>query len=81
MSAIDENHLHADPGIDGHHPHHGVTVGARRAGPLQRERATTIFQKGAAGRRPRTWLRLTPHGREAFAGHVAALQELAALAH
>ena len=49
MSAIDENHLHADPGIDGHHPHHGAPVGAGAAGPLQRERATTIFQKGAPG--------------------------------
>ncbi|HEY2571288.1 MAG TPA: aminomethyl-transferring glycine dehydrogenase subunit GcvPB, partial [Solirubrobacteraceae bacterium] len=51
MSAIDENHLHADPGIDGHHPHHGAPLGAGAAGPLQRERATTIFQKGAPGRR------------------------------
>jgi glycine dehydrogenase subunit 2 len=49
MSAIDENHLHADPGIDGHHPHHSAGAGA--LGPLQRERATTIFQKGAPGRR------------------------------
>ena len=49
MSTIDENHLHADPGIDGHHPHH--SSGAAAAGPLQRERATTIFQKGAPGRR------------------------------
>ncbi|MEA2140465.1 MAG: glycine dehydrogenase subunit 2 [Solirubrobacteraceae bacterium] len=49
MSAIDENHLHADPGIDGHHPHHPTSAAA--AGPLQRERATTIFQKGAPGRR------------------------------
>jgi glycine dehydrogenase subunit 2 len=48
MSAIDENHLHADPGIDGHHPH-ARHVGA--ATPLQRERARTIFQKGAPGRR------------------------------
>jgi glycine dehydrogenase subunit 2 len=51
VSAIDENHLHADPGIESHHPHHGVAVGAAAAGPLQRERATTIFQKGAPGRR------------------------------
>ena len=51
MSSIDENHLHADPGIGGHHPHHGAPVGATAAGPLQRERATTIFQKGAPGRR------------------------------
>ncbi len=49
MSAISENHLHADPGIDGHHPHHGD--GAAALGPLQRERARTIFQKGAPGRR------------------------------
>jgi glycine dehydrogenase subunit 2 len=51
MSAIDENHLHADPGIEAHHPHRGAAVGAAAAGPLQRERATTIFQKGAPGRR------------------------------
>ena len=49
MSAIDENHLHADPGIDGHHPHHPATAAA--AGPMQRERARTIFQKGSPGRR------------------------------
>jgi DNA-binding MarR family transcriptional regulator len=34
-------------------------------------------RKGALGRRPRTWFRLTPAGRAAFAGHVAALQQLA----
>jgi glycine dehydrogenase subunit 2 len=53
VSEIDENHLHADPGIDGHHPHHGLTAAAGGPGetPLQRERARTIFQKGAAGRR------------------------------
>jgi glycine dehydrogenase subunit 2 len=49
VSAIDENHLHADPGIDGHHPQHGD--GPAALGPLQRERARTIFQKGAPGRR------------------------------
>ncbi len=50
---IDENHLHSDPGIDGHHPHHGldVAVGGPGESPLQRQRATTIFQKGAPGRR------------------------------
>jgi DNA-binding MarR family transcriptional regulator len=37
-------------------------------------------RKGAVGRRPRTWFRLTPRGREAFASHLAALQELAAAA-
>jgi glycine dehydrogenase subunit 2 len=53
VSGIDENHLHSDPGIDGHHPHHGldVAVGGRGESPLQRQRATTIFQKGAPGRR------------------------------
>ncbi|HUA73314.1 MAG TPA: aminomethyl-transferring glycine dehydrogenase subunit GcvPB [Solirubrobacteraceae bacterium] len=53
MSEIDENHLHADPGIEANHPHHGlaVAVGGPGESPLQRERATTIFQKGAPGRR------------------------------
>ncbi|HEV2974080.1 MAG TPA: aminomethyl-transferring glycine dehydrogenase subunit GcvPB, partial [Solirubrobacteraceae bacterium] len=53
MSAIDENHLHADPGIDGHHPHHGLRAAAGGPGetPLQRDRARTIFEKGAPGRR------------------------------
>jgi glycine cleavage system P protein (glycine dehydrogenase) subunit 2 len=48
MSTIDENHLHADPGIDGHHP---VAPHAMTATPQQRERARTIFEKGAPGRR------------------------------
>jgi glycine dehydrogenase subunit 2 len=60
MSPIDENHLHADPGIDGHHPPHGAerpggaatrAAGGAGATPLQREPATTIFEKGAPGRR------------------------------
>ncbi len=53
-TSIDENHLHADPGIDGHHPHHGLAAPPAHgavASPLQRERARTIFQKGAPGRR------------------------------
>ncbi|HTD09421.1 MAG TPA: aminomethyl-transferring glycine dehydrogenase subunit GcvPB [Solirubrobacteraceae bacterium] len=49
MSAIDENHLHADPAIEAHHPYAGAT-GALMP-PLQREPARTIFQKGAPGRR------------------------------
>lgn len=36
--------------------------------------------KGYVGKRPRTWYRLTPAGREAFAGHLAALQQIAAQA-
>jgi len=53
VSQIDENRLHADPGIDGRHPHHGHAAPTSSAGatPLQRERARTIFQKGARGRR------------------------------
>jgi glycine dehydrogenase subunit 2 len=51
MSAIDDRRLHADPGIDGRRPHHEVAVGGEGATPMQRERAQTIFEKGAAGRR------------------------------
>ena len=35
------------------------------------------LRKGAVGRRPRTWLRLTDTGRAAFARHMAGLAELA----
>ncbi len=55
MSTIDENHLHADPGIEVHpeqHNHHaGPPARAGAPTPLQRDSARTIFQKGAAGRR------------------------------
>jgi DNA-binding MarR family transcriptional regulator len=34
-------------------------------------------RKGAVGRRPRTWFRLTPNGRDAFQAHVAWLQQAA----
>lgn len=34
-------------------------------------------RKGAVGRRPRTWFRLTPEGREAFQAHIAWLQQAA----
>lgn len=34
-------------------------------------------RKGAVGRRPRTWFRLTPTGRRAFDAHVAWLQQAA----
>jgi DNA-binding MarR family transcriptional regulator len=33
--------------------------------------------KGYAGKRPRTWLRLTPDGRDAFARHLEALRDIA----
>ncbi|MEU2202428.1 transcriptional regulator [Isoptericola sp. NPDC019482] len=35
-------------------------------------------RKGAVGRRPRTWLRLTPKGRRAFRDHLDALRDIAA---
>jgi DNA-binding MarR family transcriptional regulator len=38
------------------------------------------MRKGAANGRPRTWIRLTGRGRQAFAAHVAALREIASLA-
>jgi DNA-binding MarR family transcriptional regulator len=34
-------------------------------------------EKGRVGRRPRTWLGLTPAGRRAFADHIRALQAIA----
>jgi glycine dehydrogenase subunit 2 len=49
MNPIDENHLHADPGIEARHPRPSVEAGA--VPPLQRDAARTIFQKGAPGRR------------------------------
>ena len=35
-------------------------------------------RKGYVGKRPRTWLSLTPDGRAAFRRHVAVLQQIAA---
>ncbi|MFF2960583.1 winged helix-turn-helix domain-containing protein [Streptomyces sp. NPDC057963] len=37
-------------------------------------------RKGYVGKRPRTWLSLTPAGRLALARHIAALQDIAATA-
>lgn len=37
-------------------------------------------RKGYVGKRPRTWLSLTPRGRFAFHEHVAVLQEIASTA-
>ncbi|MEU2856450.1 transcriptional regulator [Streptomyces syringium] len=34
-------------------------------------------RKGHVGKTPRTWLALTPAGRDALAGHLAALQRIA----
>lgn len=38
------------------------------------------IRKGYMGKRPRTWLRLTPVGRQAFDSHVVALRALLAQA-
>ena len=35
-------------------------------------------RKGYVGKRPRTWLRLSPEGRRALLAHLAALRDLAA---
>ncbi len=60
MSPIDENHLHADPGIEAHEPSHNghgaaatatISAPTTSSAPLQRQGARTIFQKGAPGRR------------------------------
>jgi glycine dehydrogenase subunit 2 len=52
MSAIDENHLHADPAIEVHPDLAGPPVAlAAGPSPMQRNGAVTIFQKGAPGRR------------------------------
>jgi glycine dehydrogenase subunit 2 len=48
---VSDNGLHRDPGIEAHEPHHDVPVAGQGATPMQRDRATTIFEKGAAGRR------------------------------
>lgn len=37
-------------------------------------------RKGQVGRRPRTWLSLTPVGRRALRGHIAALRRIVDLA-
>jgi glycine dehydrogenase subunit 2 len=53
---LDDNHLHADPGIEVHldrHEHHLAAPPAKAGSPtpMQRDAARTIFQKGARGRR------------------------------
>jgi DNA-binding MarR family transcriptional regulator len=42
---------------------------------LLEEAGYVEVKKGAVGRRPRTWFRLTPNGRKAFQAHVAWLQQ------
>ena len=35
-------------------------------------------EKGRVGRRPRTWLSITPHGASAYQAHLTALRDIAA---
>jgi glycine dehydrogenase subunit 2 len=51
LSAVNDNRLRSDPGIPAHEPADAAPVGGDGATPMQRERATTIFEKGAPGRR------------------------------
>ncbi|HEV7492317.1 MAG TPA: aminomethyl-transferring glycine dehydrogenase subunit GcvPB [Baekduia sp.] len=53
MTTFNDNKLHGDPGIEARvgGPHHEIPVSSEGATPMQRDRATTIFEKGAAGRR------------------------------
>lgn len=39
------------------------------------------IKKGYVGKRPRTWLSLTPAGRQAYSNHVEALTRIAQAAH
>jgi glycine dehydrogenase subunit 2 len=51
MTTFNDNKLHGDPGIEAHPLHHEIPISSDGATPMQRDRATTIFEKGAAGRR------------------------------
>ncbi len=51
MSLLNENRQHGDPGIEHEPLHHDVPTGPTHESPLQRDHATTIFEKGAEGRR------------------------------
>jgi glycine dehydrogenase subunit 2 len=51
MTTFNDNKLHGDPGIEAHVLHHEIPVSSEGATPMQRDHATTIFEKGAAGRR------------------------------
>lgn len=40
------------------------------------ESALVVIEKGYAGRRPRTWVRITPQGRQALEAELQALRQL-----
>lgn len=52
------------------------SVLSRQAAALE-EVGYVKIRKGYVGKRPRTWLSLTPAGRSAFEAHLAALREIA----
>jgi len=51
MTLANENRRHGDPGVERGPLHHGAPSAPTAESSLQREHATTIFEKGAAGRR------------------------------
>jgi DNA-binding MarR family transcriptional regulator len=55
----------------------GLTAGnlSRHLTVLEEAGMITV-EKGYAGRRPRTWVRITSHGRDALAAELSALTEL-----
>lgn len=52
------------------------SVLSRQASSLE-EAGIARIRKGYVGKRPRTWLSLTPDGRVAWDAHLAALREIA----
>lgn len=52
------------------------SVLSRQASSLE-EAGIVRIRKGYVGKRPRTWLSLTPDGRAAWDAHLAALREIA----
>lgn len=52
------------------------SVLSRQASQLE-ELGIVAIKKGYVGKRPRTWLSLTPDGRARWAAHLAALQAIA----
>jgi glycine dehydrogenase subunit 2 len=51
MSALNDNVLHGDPGIESHEPHHDAPIALSGGTPMQRSEVKTIFEKGSPGRR------------------------------
>ncbi len=51
MTLVNDNRLHGDPGAEHEALHHDVPSAPSAESAMQRDRATTIFEKGAPGRR------------------------------